>query len=204
MVIGTDNSWVYPTMSTGNTAPTYELPYVGQIRMDRDVFIAEIKGRIKAARTSAKKLPVKVGLKEGYIYDIFNGKTEEPGIFKMHLICKGMGCTIEDLLEPNPDLSRHIADVGNRLRIAIEGIGKTPEEITKEFGVSIERLGYRFGGVGYPDMFFLDAFCQKYGSTMDWLFRDVSFGVPSSWADRFLQEKEASQAASPAKVRQAL
>lgn len=165
--------------------------------MDREVFIAELKGRIKAAKTSAKKLPVKVGLKEGYIYDIYNGKTEEPGIFKMHLICKGMGCTVEDLLEPNPDLSRHIADVGNRLRIAIEGIGKTPEEISVEFAVPIERLGYRFGGVGYPDMFVLDEFCQKYGSTMDWLFRDVPYGVPSSWVDRFLQEKEVSQAASP-------
>lgn len=171
--------------------------------MNREVFINELQRRMDLAGRKSVPLALDAGLKRDFIKDIFNGKSQDPGVLKLNEICRILGCRVDDLINPQPALEQQMADAGNNLRVFIEGLGKTPEEVASEFKVRPAELGIKFGGAGYPSLPFLIAFCAKYGCSMDWIFRQASGLRPSLMAGRSPPEIQASPEASRAKEPQA-
>jgi transcriptional regulator with XRE-family HTH domain len=92
--------------------------------------------------------------------------------------------------------AQHRADVGARLRIAIEALGLTQAAVARAFDVSPSKLGNWVRGDSYPNEIFLVRFCDRYNITMDWLFRDVVSGMAFPLADVLWQKGEASSEAS--------
>jgi transcriptional regulator with XRE-family HTH domain len=80
--------------------------------------------------------------------------------------------------------SEHKKEVGDRLLLTIQAVGRTQAEIARAFDVSPSKLGNWIRGENYPDPRFLLAFCERYAVTMDWLYRGrVSSAMDAPLAD---------------------
>lgn len=86
----------------------------------------------------------------------------------------------------------HKAEVGRRLRIAIEGVGRKPAQISAQFDVSPSKLGNWMRGDHYPDPWFLKQFCDHYGLTADWFYRGLMSGVALDVALKISQAERES------------
>lgn len=95
----------------------------------------------------------------------------------------------------NPAVSNsiHKAEVGRRLRVAIEAIDVTQAEVCREMGVSPSKLGNWLRGENYPDQWFITRFCDRYGITTDWIYRGVVSGAASGVAARLWKAARASE-----------
>ena len=94
------------------------------------------------------------------------------------------------------DASVHKVEVGNRLRIAIEALGKSQADVARNLDVSPTKLGNWIRGDNYPPNLFILAFCDRYNLTADWLIRGVVSGVASPVADSLWKSGAASAAVS--------
>ncbi len=88
----------------------------------------------------------------------------------------------------------HKAQVGRRLRAAIEVLGFSQAEVAKALNTSSSKLGNWLRGDNYPSAWFAKQFCDRYGITTDWLYRGIVSGMASSLADALWKsEQEALQ-----------
>lgn len=94
--------------------------------------------------------------------------------------------------------TEHQEQTCSRLEMAIQAIGASQAEICRDFGVSPSRLGNWLAGRHYPSPFFLARFCDRYGITMDWIYRGQLGGVAASLAGALWAASEASSGAPAA------
>lgn len=79
----------------------------------------------------------------------------------------------------------------------------TQAAVSRDLGVSTQKLGNWTRGDHYPEPWFVTRFCDRYGVTMDYLFRGVVPGVKSqALAGVLFAAEEAERAAFPEPVGQ--
>jgi len=86
----------------------------------------------------------------------------------------------------------HRAEVGRRLRIAIEAVGTSQAGIGRDFNVAPSKIGNWLRGDNYPSEWFVKQFCDRYGVTTDWLYRGIVSGMSSDRADAIWKLDQAS------------
>lgn len=69
-----------------------------------------------------------------------------------------------------------------------------PAEVARLLGITLSKLGNWTRGDNYPDEYLLTVFCDRYGVTMDYLYRGIILGLPSALADGLAAARAASQA----------
>jgi transcriptional regulator with XRE-family HTH domain len=70
-------------------------------------------------------------------------------------------------------------------------IGRPDAEIARSINVSTNKLGNWKRGDNYPDPHIVPRLCDRYGATMDWIFRGLLYGMPTELADRIVQMQRA-------------
>lgn len=110
-------------------------------------------------------------------------------------------------MKDHPTVSEklHKAQVGRRLRAAIEVLGLSQTEVANALGVTPSKLGNWLRGDNYPAAWFLARFCDRYGITTDWIYRGIVTGMAKGLADSlWASEQSASpqDAKAPRAVRQ--
>jgi transcriptional regulator with XRE-family HTH domain len=93
----------------------------------------------------------------------------------------------------------HRAQVGRRLRAAIDILGLTQTDVAKTLGASPSKLGNWIRGDNYPSEWFVKQFCDRYGITTDWLYRGLVFGMDANLADALWKFERAPPVAAPPK-----
>lgn len=84
--------------------------------------------------------------------------------------------------------------VGDRLRVAIEALGKRPVDICRMFDVAPPKLGNWMRGDHYPDPWFIVRFCDRFNVSADYFYRGrVSSAMDGSLADALWAAEEAAQ-----------
>jgi transcriptional regulator with XRE-family HTH domain len=79
--------------------------------------------------------------------------------------------------------SLHRAQVGRRLRAAIEALGVSQTEVAKGLEITPSKLGNWLRGDNYPAEWFVKRFCDRYGVTTEWIYRGIVTGMASELAD---------------------
>lgn len=88
--------------------------------------------------------------------------------------------------------SEHRRQVGNRLLLAMEAVGAKPADVGRLLGISVQKIGNWTRGDNYPDEYLLTVFCDRYGVTMDYLYRGVLRGLDGTLADGLASARAAS------------
>lgn len=92
--------------------------------------------------------------------------------------------------------SIHMARVAKRLGRFMELRGIKPAEAAKFLGITTSKFQNWTGGRSYPNEYLITLFCARYGLTMDYLYRGVTFGLPGDVVDD-LARAEAEILAAP-------
>ncbi len=100
--------------------------------------------------------------------------------------------------------TKHKQEVGARLRLAMEAQGLSQSDLSRVFSVSLSKIGNWLRGDNYPDVYLMTVFCERYGVTMDWLYRGKIAGLPSEMADDLARVRVASEAPASAEDRPAV
>jgi transcriptional regulator with XRE-family HTH domain len=151
------------------------------MRTNRETVANELRRRMKFGGWSATRLSQAIGRGDTFIKEYINGKKKrDMAAMDLAKICEQLGCTADDLFYPDHKIDQEMIRVGSNLALFILSLGKTFDEVSREFGVKPGALGSQFGGFGYPSIRFLIPFCAKYGCSIDWLFHHVSDGEISS------------------------
>lgn len=95
--------------------------------------------------------------------------------------------------QPVPEMSEtiHKAQVGQRLREAIEALETTQTAVGEALGVSQSKLGNWLRGDNYPAVWFVKRFCDRYGVTTEWIYRGIVTGMRADLADRLWLSEQA-------------
>lgn len=91
--------------------------------------------------------------------------------------------------------TEHRRQVGERLTLSLEAVGLRQADVARALGVSQSKLGNWMRGDNYPDEYLMTVLCDRYGLTMDWLYRGVIYGLPGELADGLARVRAASSAA---------
>ena len=91
----------------------------------------------------------------------------------------------------SPTPAEHKKEVAANLRLICAVIGGHQSDIAAAIGVSKSKLGNWLRGDNYPDPFAMWLLCERYGVTMDWIYRGRLFGLPSHLADGLKAKAEA-------------
>lgn len=68
----------------------------------------------------------------------------------------------------------HKAEVGRRLRIAIEAMQTTQADVCRELGISQGKLNNWLRGEHYPDPLIIARFCDHFAVSADWIYRGLA------------------------------
>lgn len=96
----------------------------------------------------------------------------------------------------------HKAEVGRRLRTAIEALGITQVAAAQIMEVSPSKLGNWVRGDHYPDPWSVALFCNRYGVSADWVYRGLVSGSSSVVADALWKAEQAVPAVQTAAAAQ--
>ncbi|WP_265886660.1 helix-turn-helix domain-containing protein [Roseomonas mucosa] len=97
--------------------------------------------------------------------------------------------------------TNHKHEVGARLRLAMEAQGLSQSDLSRVLHVSLSKIGNWLRGDNYPDAYLMTVFCDRYGVTMDWLYRGKIAGLPSEMADGLARGRAASEAPASVEAR---
>lgn len=87
--------------------------------------------------------------------------------------------------------AQHKAEVGRRLRSAIETLGLTQTEVARGLAATPSKLGNWLRGDNYPSAWFVTRFCERYGVTTDWIYRGIVAGMDAKLADNLWKSAQA-------------
>ncbi len=79
------------------------------------------------------KLAGNAGLKPSAVRDIFRGKSDEPGVFRVYALAKYLGCTVEELIGDSKGGDTHINNL-----ILLKKIAKGLDEVYREAGLQLK------------------------------------------------------------------
>lgn len=96
-----------------------------------------------------------------------------------------------------PTHREHQEQVAQHLEQAIEALGISQAEVARALDISLSKLGNWLRASHYPDVYLMTVFCDRYGVTMDFLYRGVVYGLPKEVADDLARSATASRGASP-------
>jgi len=102
----------------------------------------------------------------------------------------------------NTQHRQHRRDVAARLQLTLEALDLKQAEVAETLGVSLSKLGNWLRGDTYPNEFLMTLFCDRYGVTMDWLYRGQIYGLPGALADGLARARRGTPAPPPAPSRQ--
>jgi len=88
--------------------------------------------------------------------------------------------------------SDHKKQVGRNLIRAMEALGIQQADLKRLLGVDSPKIGNWLRGDNYPDPYLLTLVCDRYGLTMDWIYRGVIPGLPGGVADYLARAKLAA------------
>jgi transcriptional regulator with XRE-family HTH domain len=74
----------------------------------------------------------------------------------------------------------------------MEAVGAKPADVGRLLGISVQKIGNWTRGDNYPDEYLLTVFCDRYGVTMDYLYRGVLRGLDGTLADGLASARAAS------------
>lgn len=80
--------------------------------------------------------------------------------------------------------SEHKRLVGERISLLCQALGRSDAEIARSIGASNSKLGNWKRGDNYIDPYAATLLCDRYGVTMDWIFRGRIYGLPVDLADK--------------------
>lgn len=100
-------------------------------------------------------------------------------------------------------VSQHKRDVAARLQLTLEALDLRQADVAATLGISQSKLGNWLRGDTYPNEFLMALFCDRYGVTMDWLYRGLIYGLPSAVADGLAKARRETPAPPPAAPRPA-
>jgi transcriptional regulator with XRE-family HTH domain len=93
--------------------------------------------------------------------------------------------------------SNYRAEVGRRLRAAIEVLGISQTEVGNTLGVSPSKMGNWLRGDHYPSQWFVKQFCDRYGITTEWIYRGIVSGMSAPLADALWNAENSAPADGP-------
>ena len=99
------------------------------------------------------------------------------------------------------DAAQHKAEVGGRLRLAIEGLGLSYASVARAFDISQSKLGNWMRGSDYPSEWFIYQFCNRHPITADWIYLGRVAGVQGELGDALFGAASASPEAPTAATR---
>lgn len=73
--------------------------------------------------------------------------------------------------------------VAANLRAIVAVIGGNQSDVAAAIGASKSKFGNWLRGDNFPDPHAMWLLCERYGVTMDWIFRGRIFGLPGHLAD---------------------
>lgn len=82
--------------------------------------------------------------------------------------------------------SDHKRQVAENLTLVLDVIGLPDAEIARSLGISKSKLGNWKRADNYPDPYIMSLLCDRYGVTMDWIYRRRVYGMPAELADKLL------------------
>jgi transcriptional regulator with XRE-family HTH domain len=85
----------------------------------------------------------------------------------------------------------HKAEVGRRLRSAIETLGVSQTEVARGLATTPSKLGNWLRGDNYPSAWFVTQFCERYCVTTDWIYRGIVAGMDAKLADALWKSAQA-------------
>jgi transcriptional regulator with XRE-family HTH domain len=86
--------------------------------------------------------------------------------------------------------SDHKQHVGRNLALLLLAIGRPDAEIARSINISSSKLGNWKRGDNYPDPYAATQLCDRYGATMDWIFRGTLYGMPADLADKIARLRQ--------------
>ena len=92
--------------------------------------------------------------------------------------------------------AEHLASVAQNLERAMEALGLTKSELARSMDITLQKLGNWMRGDNYPDPYKLTLFCERFGVTMDFIYRGKISGLQKDVADGLAKAEQASPAAS--------
>jgi transcriptional regulator with XRE-family HTH domain len=95
------------------------------------------------------------------------------------------------------------AQVGRRLRAAIDALGISQADVAKTLNTAPSKLGNWLRGDNYPSAWFVKQFCDRYGITTDWIYRGVVAGMDANLANILWNAEQAASKTDPTKPNKA-
>jgi len=78
---------------------------------------------------------------------------------------------------------RHREEVAARLVMTLEALNLEVADVSRFLGISTSKFGNWTAPRNYPDVFLMTRFCERYGVTMEWIYRGAAYGLPAELAD---------------------
>lgn len=78
-------------------------------------------------------------------------------------------------------------EAGKRLAIAESALGLKARAICETINCAQNTWSQWKSGKSTPDLFYMVRFCDKYGITLDWIYRGIPWGLPANIAQRIDQ-----------------
>jgi hypothetical protein len=89
-----------------------------------------------------------------------------------------------------------------RLEAALEALGVPKADAARAVGATPSKLGnwtaHQRETIHYPDPYLVSLLCDRYGITMDWIYRGKVAGLPNPLADRLLHWRPEDAGKGPA------
>lgn len=104
---------------------------------------------------------------------------------------------------PAMSKSLHKRHVAENLNAVIEAVGRGPTYVAREIGVTASKLGNWTRGDNYPDPYAMMKLCDRFGVSMDWIYRRRIFGLDDTLAAGLRAAEAAWGSAQPVMAGQA-
>lgn len=87
---------------------------------------------------------------------------------------------------PDGDKKDVKQQIGLRLEAALAGLEINQTEVADYLGVSPNRINQYIRGKRFTDVVLMTKICERYGVTLDWIYRGDPSGLKSSVAEKII------------------
>jgi len=75
-------------------------------------------------------------------------------------------------------------DIGSRIRVTRKALGYSPTEVCSELGIRRSTWSMNEAGKSLPNPYDMIRFCERYGPSLDWIYRGKLTGVDHELATK--------------------